>query len=84
MNDVETGHDSLLISQLALPEAECAAVYAADARYSNGTSNLGRQSLTRDMVFRDSSDAQMNQRMVALTGSAQIGYAGKAMIALAA
>jgi protocatechuate 3,4-dioxygenase beta subunit len=83
VDDIETGRDSLLISQLALPEAECAAVYDTDARYANGTRNLGRQSLTRDMIFRDSSDAQMAQRTVSLSGTAQTGYAGKAMIALA-
>lgn len=83
VDDIETGRDSLLISQLALPEAECSAVYDADARYSNGTSNLQRQSLDRDMIFRDSSDAQMDQRTLALSGSPETGYAGTAMIALA-
>jgi len=82
--DITSGRDSLLISQLALPHAECAAVYESDARYSNGTRNLGRQSLTRDMVFSDSSQAQMDQRTIALTGAAKSGYAGTATIAISA
>lgn len=81
--DITGGRDSLLISQLALPQNDCADVYAADNRYSNGTRNLQRQSLSRDMVFSDSSDAQMAQRTIDLSGAPTRGYAGTATIAIA-
>lgn len=74
------GEASLLTAQIALPEAESAAVYANDARYANGTRNLGRISLASDMVFADNTDAQIAQQTLAMTGSPQAGYQGRVTI----
>ncbi len=82
--DIATGRDSMLISQVALPEAECSAVYATDSRYTRSASNLTRQSLSRDMVFSDSTEAQMEQRTLSLNGDPTTGYAGTVMIGLEA
>ena len=75
-----SGEASLLTAQIALPEDESAAVYAADARYSNGTANLGRISLDRDMVFRDNTEDQIAQQTLALTGDVISGFAGTVTI----
>jgi protocatechuate 3,4-dioxygenase beta subunit len=45
-------------SQIALPEAECAAVYAATG-YETSVGNLSQTSLSSDMVFRDGWDQQL-------------------------
>ncbi|MCP8883564.1 hypothetical protein NIM87_08640 [Devosia sp. XJ19-1] len=71
-----SGDASLLTAQIALPEAESAAVYAADARYSNGTQNLGRITIATDNVFNDNTADQIAQQTLALTGDPQAGYAG--------
>ena len=75
-----SGETSLLTAQIALPQAESAAVYAADARYSNGTANLGRISLDRDMVFRDNTENQIIQQTLALTGDVSSGFASTVTI----
>ncbi len=75
-----SGEASLLTAQFALPEAECAAVYAADTRYPDGTRNLGRTSIARDMVFRDNSVAQIAQQTLTLAGDPRAGYAGTLMV----
>ncbi len=75
-----SGEASLLTAQIALPQAESAAVYAADARYSNGTANLGRISLDRDMVFRDNTESQIIQQTLALTGDVSTGFSGTVTI----
>lgn len=75
-----SGEASLLTAQIALPQAESAAVYAADARYSNGTANLGRISLDRDMVFRDNTENQIIQQTLALTGDVSTGFSGTVTI----
>lgn len=71
-----SGEASLLTAQIALPEADCAAVYAADARYANGTRNLGRITLASDNVFRDNSEAQIRQQTLALSGDPSSGHVG--------
>lgn len=74
------GEASLLTAQIALPEAESAAVYAADSRYSNGTRNLGRISIATDNVFSDNSAEQVAQQTLALTGAPESGYTGAVTI----
>jgi protocatechuate 3,4-dioxygenase beta subunit len=61
--------DKIVTTQLALPEAVCRAVYATDG-YSQSLSNLGKTSLTTDMVFRDGWTSQL----ATVTGSVQAGY----------
>ncbi len=83
-DEILTGRDSLLTSQISLPEAECAAVYrAASDIYTNGTRHLERQTFDRDMIFADNTDAQKAQQMMQLTGSPQEGYSGTCVIGLA-
>lgn len=75
-----SGEASLLTAQIALPEAESAAVYAADSRYSNGTANLNRITIASDMVFRDNTEDQIAQQTLALTGDVSSGFAGTVTI----
>jgi protocatechuate 3,4-dioxygenase beta subunit len=77
-----SGEASLLTAQIALPEAESAAVYAADARYSNGTQNLERITIATDNVFSDNSEEQIAQQTLALTGDPATGYVGTVTIAV--
>jgi protocatechuate 3,4-dioxygenase beta subunit len=71
-----SGEASVLTAQIAMPQAEAAAVYAADSRYSNGTTNLGRITIPTDMVFGDNSADEITQQTLALTGDPQNGYTG--------
>lgn len=71
-----SGEAAVLTAQIAMPEAEAAAVYAADARYSNGTANLGRITIPTDNVFGDNTDAEIAQQTLALTGDPKSGYKG--------
>ena len=75
-----SGEASVLTAQMALPEAECAALYGADSRYSNGTRNLGRISLPTDNVFSDNTVAELDQQMLSLTGGLGDGYVGNLTI----
>jgi protocatechuate 3,4-dioxygenase beta subunit len=61
--------NKITTSQLALPEAVCKTVYAADG-YSQSVHNLGRTSLTSDNVFRDGWTSQL----ATVTGSVSAGY----------
>lgn len=74
------GEASVLTAQIALPEAACAAVYAADPRYRNGTRNLGRITLARDNVFADNGAAALAQQMLEMTGDPGAGYQGRVTI----
>lgn len=58
-------------SQIALPQAVCEKVYADTATYPGSADNLGRTSLTRDMVFGD--DGGIHQ-LATVTGDATNGY----------
>lgn len=75
-----SGKASLLTAQIALPEAECAAVYAADTRYTNGTRNLQRITLNSDNVFADNSAEEIEQQMLKMTGDISRGYEGRVTI----
>ena len=74
------GEASVLTAQIALPEAESAAVYTADARYSNGTRNLGRTTLASDNVFSDNGDAALAQQTLILEGDIETGLRGSVSI----
>lgn len=74
------GEASVLTAQIALPEDDCAKVYAVDGRYSNGSNNLGRITIASDNVFGDNSDDEIAQQMLALTGDPSSGYAGTVTI----
>ena len=75
-----SGEASLLTAQIAMPEQESAALYAADSRYSNGTQNLGRITIASDNVFGDNTEAEIAQQLMVLTGDPQSGYKGTVAI----
>lgn len=75
-----SGQASLLTAQIALPQAECRALYAADARYPTSSANLGRLNLSSDNVFGDNSAAQITQQTLSITGDTTRGYLGKLVI----
>ena len=52
LDTATAGSAATKTSQLALPQAECEAVYT-DSRYGNSSSNLGQLSLSTDNVFSD-------------------------------
>ncbi len=74
------GEAPLLVSQLAFPEAECRAIYRADARYGESLGNLERQPLARDFVFADADPAGRARQTIVLTGDPQRGYRGTATV----
>lgn len=61
--------NKIATSQLALPEAVCAAVYATDG-YSTSVRNLSQVSLATDNVFSDGAELETP----AVSGSASAGY----------
>ena len=69
-----SGKAALLTSQFALPEAECRAVYAANPLYAASVGTLERVSLSRDGIFRDSSEQELTAQMLVLEGDASAGY----------
>lgn len=77
-----SGEASVLTAQIAMPEADCADVYLADNRYSNGTTNLARITVPSDNVFGDNSETEIAQQTLALTGNPSSGYAGTVTIAI--
>jgi len=82
LEEASTGRQSLLTSQLAIPAAECASVYADAGTYGRSMANLQRSPLTRDFIFRDNPPAQMSAMTLAMRGSPAEGYAASATIGL--
>lgn len=74
-----SGNNDIRTSQLALPQAACAAVYA-DARYTGSAANLSRTSLAGDNVFGDGSALQL----ATVSGSNEAGYLATLQIGVAA
>ncbi|GGS25864.1 hypothetical protein [Deinococcus knuensis] len=66
-----------LVSQIALPEAACRAVYA-DTRYSGSVRNLNSVTLASDNVFSDGAAAQTPR----MSGAVTAGYAASLLIGL--
>jgi len=77
-----SGRAALLTSQFALPEAECRAVYAANALYTSSRDTIDRVSLTRDGVFRGSTAAELAAQMLTMTGDPGVGYRATADVGL--
>ncbi len=65
-------------SQLALPEADCNAVYATDG-YGSSAQNLAQITLATDNVFSDSYELQM----ATVTGNVSDGYMAKLTVGVA-
>ncbi|KAF0114546.1 MAG: intradiol ring-cleavage dioxygenase [Rhodobacteraceae bacterium] len=77
-----SGKAALLTSQFALPEAECRAVYAAHPLYSASQETIRGVSLTRDGIFRDSSDTELAAQTLALEGDPAGGYRATGRVGL--
>lgn len=71
VDDIADSANVIATSQVALPEAACAAVYAT-AGYEQSASNLARTSLDGDNVFGD--DGGTSQ-LATVTGAVAQGYA---------
>jgi protocatechuate 3,4-dioxygenase beta subunit len=67
--NASSGSAAVKTSQLALPQAECEAVYADD-RYGNSTRNLSQLSLDTDGIFQDGYEDQL----ATLQGNPTTGY----------
>lgn len=75
LEEATAGTASIKTSQLALPESDCASVYA-DSRYGNSSGNLGRLSLDTDNVFRDG----WTEQLATVSGSAAGGYTASLLV----
>lgn len=75
IDQATAGSDVRKTSQLALPEADCVAVYA-DARYGNSSSSLDRLSLDTDGVFRDG----WTDQLTTVAGSNDAGYTASLLV----
>lgn len=71
VDDIADSANVIATSQVALPEAACAAVYAT-AGYEQSASNLARTSLDGDNVFGDDGGAS---QLATVTGAVAQGYA---------
>ena len=70
LDDATSGGDAIATSQVAIPAATCAAVYATDG-YEQSVENLSQTSLESDMVFGDDGGVR---ELADVTGSASAGY----------
>ena len=77
-----SGDKALLTSQIALPQAEAAALYAADAHYAASVANLAATSLAGDNVFGDNTPEQLAVQTLKMTGDPVAGYDGAVVIGL--
>jgi protocatechuate 3,4-dioxygenase beta subunit len=75
------GANSLLVSQLALDEAECARVYRARSEYGSSMANLRQWPAEGDFAFSGSDEARAAQT-ISLTGDPAKGYVGEATVSL--
>ncbi len=75
------GHTSLLVSQLAFTEGECAKVYQARSEYGSSLANLTRWPAARDFAFSGPEEERMAQT-IHLTGSPDTSYAGTVTVTL--
>jgi protocatechuate 3,4-dioxygenase beta subunit len=71
------GQNKITVSQLALPDDVCKAVFATTG-YSQSATNHARTSLTSDNVFRDGVTLQTPT----VTGSTSAGYVAKMLVAV--
>ena len=78
--ETASGRNALLVSQVALPEAESRASYGVRPEYGQSAANLAQLPLSRDFVFSDGAEGQI----LALTGNPASGYRGEVTIALEA
>ena len=77
-----TVKDSLLISQFALPEAACAAIYGSDATYAASRAALAGVSLRSDGIFAGNTPEQVASQTLAITGDPIAGYKATVTVGL--
>jgi protocatechuate 3,4-dioxygenase beta subunit len=75
LDEASAGSAAIKTSQLALPQADCEAVYA-DSRYGNSASNLSRLSLDTDGIFADG----WSDQLATMAGSVSEGYAASLLV----
>jgi protocatechuate 3,4-dioxygenase beta subunit len=75
-----SGRNALLISQFALPAAQCSAVYADASTYLGSASRFSQVSLSSDNVFSDNTSAQIAQQTPAFSGSPTAGYTASVLV----
>ena len=76
-----SGHNGLLVSQLALDETECAKVYQARSEYGSSLANLSQWPADEDFAFSGSEEARRTQT-IRLEGDPVGGYQGNGVVAL--
>lgn len=77
-----SGRYARLVSQLAMPQDACDAVYADGTVYGTSASRFATTSLSRDNVFGDNSAAQQTAMTLAASGSPTAGYTASATVGL--
>lgn len=77
-----SGKAALLTSQIALPGALAQGLYAADSRYAASVGPLSRVTFEGDDIFGDNTAAQRAAQMLAVTGDAGQGFAGRVTVGL--
>ncbi|WP_404371469.1 intradiol ring-cleavage dioxygenase [Sphingomonas sp. MMS24-J45] len=82
LSSATSGRNALLTSQLAMPTALNATVYADTATYPSSRTNLAQVTLANDNVFSDNTAAQIAQQTPTFA-AATTGYTASALIGLA-
>lgn len=77
------GRYAVLTSQLAMPSATCATVYADTTTYPGSATTFARVALSSDNVFGDNTTAQNNQMTPTFSGTTTAGYTATAVIGIA-
>jgi protocatechuate 3,4-dioxygenase beta subunit len=77
-----SGEAALLTSQFALPEADCRRVYDSQPLYAASRDTINEVSLSRDGIFRDASEAELQAQMLTLSGDAGTGYRATGRVGL--
>jgi protocatechuate 3,4-dioxygenase beta subunit len=73
---------ALVTSQLALPRETCARVYAGASGYHGSLANLAELKAAEDMVFADSTPAQLAAQTLLMQGSVAGGFTASALVAV--
>ncbi|MFT3965421.1 MAG: intradiol ring-cleavage dioxygenase [Sphingobium sp.] len=83
LNTATSYANRLLVSQFAMPAAQCNTVYSGSSTYGSSSSNFASISIANDNVFGDNTAAQIAQQTIAMTGDLTNGFAGTVTVGLA-
>jgi protocatechuate 3,4-dioxygenase beta subunit len=75
IEEATAGSAAIKTSQLALPQADCEAVYG-DSRYGRSAQNLSRLSLDTDGIFADG----WTDQLATMSGSGSAGYTASLLV----